>query len=191
MATSTTKLMTAEEFFEWIQRPENEDREYELVRGEVVAMTKPGKRHGLVCVNISYVLSTYARQRKKGYVCSNDTGVVVERDPDTVRGPDLLYFEDATKYAEVETGFAEDPALLAVEVLSPHDTLGKMMERIVDQLNAGTPLVWLVDPEAQNVTVFRPGKPPYVVHAGEEITGDDVLPDFRCKVAEFFKLPGE
>lgn len=191
MSTVETLLMTAAEFFEWIQRPENRDKECELVRGEILEMTLPGKRHGLVCANVVVILYLYVRQRGKGYVCSNDTGVIVERDPDTVRGPDVMLFEDAKSYAEVERKFGEQPPLLAVEVLSPSDSAGKMMRRIFDQLRFGTPLVWLLDPEACNITVYRPGKEPYLVEQSQELTGNDVLPDFRCRAAEFFELPGK
>jgi Uma2 family endonuclease len=191
MASAATKLMTAEEFYDWVHRPENQDKEYELVRGEVVGMTKPGRRHGFVCVNIVWILSNYTRQQKKGYVCSNDTGMIVERDPDTVRGPDISLYDDANTYEEIDIKYGETPALLVVEVLSPHDSMGKMMERITDQLRFGTRLLWLVDPEARNVTVYRPKKEPYVVKENGELTGDDVLPDFRCKVAEFFAMPGQ
>jgi len=191
MATLATKLMTAEEFYDWVHRDENQDKEYELVRGEVVAMTKPGRRHGYVCVKVCWILTNYTMRRKKGYVCSNDTGMVVERDPDTVRGPDISYYEDVERYEQLEIKFGENPPLLSVEVLSPSDTLGQMMERVTDQLRFGTRLVWVVDPEARNVTVYRPGKEPYVVKEGGELTGDDVLPDFRCAVAEFFTMPGQ
>lgn len=190
MSTVATKPMTAEEFYEWANRPENRDKNCDLVRGEIVEMTKPGKRHGFVCANVVGILLTFARQRKKGYVCSNDTGVVVEHDPDTVRGPDVIFFEDATSYKEIDKKYGEEPPLLAVEVLSPNDTMGNVMERITDQLHFGTQLVWLLDPDAMNVTVYRPGKEPYVVRKHQELTGDDVLPDFRCRVAEFFALPG-
>ena len=83
---TATSLMTAEEFFDWVNRPENGGKVYELERGEVVEMPRPGERHGVVCVNVGYVLSTYIRQRGKGYACGNDTGIIWERDPDTVRG---------------------------------------------------------------------------------------------------------
>jgi Uma2 family endonuclease len=52
-------------------------------------------------------------------------------------------------------------------------------------------LVWIVDPEAREVCVYRPGHDPYVVTENEELTGEDVLPGFRCRVSEFFKLPGK
>lgn len=191
MATAPTKLMTADEFWAFVHRSENQDKAYELVRGEVVEMTKPGKRHGFVCVNVGVVLHNYARQRKRGYVCSNDTGVVVDRDPDSVRGPDLLFFEDATNYEQIDRKWGDTPPRLVVEVLSPTDSISGMNERIAEQLRNGTPMVWLVDPEDHKVTVYRRGHPFYVLKETEDLTGEDVLPDFRCQVAEFFKLPGQ
>ena len=121
-------------------------------------MSRPGKLHGFVCGNIARILGNFARQRKKGYVCTNETGIVVERDPDTVRGPDLMFFEDASSAADIERKFGQTPALLDVEVLSPNDTHGKIMKRVNEQLAFGTPLVWVVDCEAENVTVHRPGR---------------------------------
>lgn len=191
MATVATKPMTAEDFYAFTHRPENRDRVFELERGEVVEMSRPGKRHGLVCANIARILGNFAFARKKGYPCSNDTGVTVERDPDTVRGPDILFFEDVQVYGDVEEKYGESPPLLAVEVLSPNDAVGRVNLRIKEQLLFGTKIVWLVDPEARNVTVYRPGKDFYVVEEHGEMTGDDVLPDLRCKVAEFFQLPGQ
>ena len=190
MATVETKLMTAEEFYEWANRPENRDKNCELVRGEVVEMSRPGKRHGLICANVVRILGNFAVQRKKGYVCSNDTGVIVERNPDTVRGPDVLWFEDAADYEQVELKYGEKPPLFAVEVLSPNDTAGDLNRRIREQLRLGTRLVWVLDPEVRTVTVFAADQ--YRVYDDtEELTGGDVLPDFHCRVAEFFALPGQ
>src|SRR5437868_1441595 len=102
MATVAAKLLTAEEFYEWANRPENRDKYCELERGEIVEGSRPGKRHGLICANCAGILGNYTKQRKKGYVCSNETGIIVERDPDTVRGPDIMLFKDATRLEEVD-----------------------------------------------------------------------------------------
>jgi Uma2 family endonuclease len=191
MATVATKPITAEQFYVWANRPENRDKYCELERGEIVELSRPGKLHGLICANVVGILRNFVIQRKKGYVCSNDTGVVVERDPDTVRGPDVLVFEDAKQIEDVEEEYGETPPLLAVEVLSPNDTTGKLMRRVREQLRFGTRLIWVLDPDAKNVIVYRSGKEDSIVEQTEELTGEDVLPDFRCKVAEFFALPGQ
>jgi Uma2 family endonuclease len=192
MTTATTKkLMTAEEFADWVERPENQPRHFELVRGEVVEMSRPGERHGLICGNVATTLNLYARQRRKGYVLSNDPGVVLERDPDTVRGPDVAYFEKGKKYSELNPKFCEGVPTLAVEVLSPTDRIGKVTRRVAEFHKAGIPLVWVVDPEACDVTVYRTGRDAYSVEKTQELTGDDVLPDFRCPVADFFLVNEE
>jgi Uma2 family endonuclease len=183
--------MTAEEFFDWVLRPENQHKHYELERGKVVEMSRPGERHGLICLNVSGLLYNYVRKCRKGYALSNDPGVILERDPDTVRGPDVAYFEKGKKYDQMNPKFTEDVPTLAVEVLSPNDRLGKVTRRVSEFLKAGTRLVWVIDPEARDVTVYRAGNGSYVVEFGQEITGEDVLPDFRCPVAEFFFSPEE
>ncbi len=191
MATVQTKPLTAEEFYEWANRPENRDKYCELERGEIVEMSRPGKRHGLVCANVAGILRNYVVQRKKGYVCSNDTGVIVERGPDTVRGPDVMLFEDASAVEEVDEKYGEKPPVLAVEVLSPNDTYGKIARRLQEQERFGTRLIWVLDPDARNIVVYKLGQREQVVEEAQELTGGDVLPDFRCRVAEFFALPGQ
>jgi len=192
MATFTTKkTMTAEEFYQWANHPDNRDKYCELERGEIVEMSRPGRIHGLVCANVVWVLGGFVRQRKKGYVCSNDTGVIVERDPDTVRGPDVMLFEDAARIEDVGEKYGEKPPLLAVEVLSPNDTSGKLIQRVKEQKRFGTPLIWVLDPDARNVTIYQPGKEEKVVAENEELTGEEVLPDLKVRVAELFALPGQ
>lgn len=191
MATVATKTMTAEEFFDWAHRPENEDRHCELEQGEIVEMSLPGERHGVVCGNSTWILGGYTRQRRKGYVCCNDTGLILERDPDTVRGADVALYAESLTYQQLNLKYTERLPLLAVEVLSPIDRWGKMMKRVSQFQAKGVSMVWVLDPEARNVTVFRPGQSPLVLEEADELAGMAELPEFRCRVADFFVMPGE
>lgn len=191
MSTTATKPLTAEQFFEWVQRPENRDRRFELVAGEIVEMSRPGERHGVVCGNVTGILWNYTRKQKQGYVCPNDTGLILERGPDTVRGPDVSLFRENRRYDELDPRFPERLPALIVEVLSPNDKVGKTMRRISQFLAKGVLLVWLVDPEDRSVTVYRPNQLPLVLEEGEELTGHDVLADFSCPVAELFIMPAD
>ncbi len=78
-----------------------------------------------------------------------------------------------------------------MEVLSPNDKPGKVIRRIYRFLAMGVTLVWVLDPEDRNLTAFRSGKEPVEFKADQEVTGEEVLPDLRVKVAEFFAMPGE
>jgi Uma2 family endonuclease len=191
-ATATpprVKLMTADEFYDWCNRPENADRRFELVRGKVIEVPPPTKIHGVVSANIAYVLGGYMRQRQAGYITTGDAGTLIERDPDTVRGPDVAYFTDANSFKELHPKYGEHPPVLAVEVLSPNDRINRVLSKIDDYTNNGVRLVWLVDPEDKSVRVFRAGASPVTLTGDDVIDGGDALPDFRCPLNEFFRLP--
>jgi Uma2 family endonuclease len=189
--TATTKRMNAEEFCDWVHRPENANKWFELVRGEVMELPPPMKLHGAVAVNVVGLLRAYTIERNKGYVTCNDAGVILERDPDTVRGPDVALYEDAESFEELHPKYGEVPPRLAVEVLSPNDRADRTLRKITDYLRNGVELVWVVDPETRTVTVYRADNGPQVVQESEELTGADVLPGFRCRVCDFFFVPGK
>jgi Uma2 family endonuclease len=192
MSTVTTSTrMTADEFFDWVHRPENRDRHFELERGEVIEMSRPGERHGFVCLNVGGILRNYTFQRRQGYACSNDTGLILERDPDTVRGPDVVLYSQVRRYDDLKVRYSNEPPTLAVEVLSPNDRWGSVTRRLIGFLQRGVALVWLVDPEGRTVTVYRNGQLPQVLEGDDELVCEDVLPGFRCRVADFFDLLGE
>jgi Uma2 family endonuclease len=92
MTPTAAQLMTAEQFHDWANRSENAGKSYELERGRVVEVGRPGERHGFVAGNIGRILGNYTCEQGTGYVCTNDTGVLWERDPDTVCGPDVIYY---------------------------------------------------------------------------------------------------
>lgn len=191
MTRVQTGLMTAEEFWDWANQPQNEDKRYELERGEPVEMPSPGELHGVICFLVAHLLGQYVFARGTGYVCSNDTGLVVQRDPDTVRGPDLMLFGEPRRLEDLSVKFARGVPLLVVEVLSPSDQISQVNRRISQYLEHGVRLVWLVDPVVRTVTVYRADMSHRVLDETDELLGNDTLPEFRCRVAELFTLPGE
>jgi Uma2 family endonuclease len=189
MTTATRQRLTAEEFYEWTNRPESGGRHHELERGEVVEIPRPRELHCLSCANITRILGNYVFQRRKGYVLSNDVGIVWERNPDTVRGPDVVLYDQWRSYEDLNPKFCEEIPPLVVEVRSPHDRMSKINRRLSQFLNRGVPLVWLFDPEDCAVIIYRRDRHPEVLEAEEELTGNGILPDFRCRVADFFYVP--
>ena len=190
MASVLSKLMTAEEFFDFVNDPRNRDRHYELEAGKVVKVSRPGEIHGVVCGNGVWLLGNYTRQIKKGYVCA-DTGLVLQRDPDTVRGPDIAMYLEARKFKQLEKKWPKRLPKLIVEVMSPTDRMAKMLKRIAKFLKKGVAMVWLLDPEDESLTIFLPNKEPVVLERDEEVAGLKLMPDFRCKVSDFFVMPGD
>jgi Uma2 family endonuclease len=183
--------MTADEFLAFVSRPENEDRWFELVRGEVVAVPLPGgPRYGFVYAALGYCLHEYARGTGRHVVQSNRTGVILARDPDTVRGPDVaLYDADDSEWES--DGWNERPPRLAVEVRFFSTPDGFHELKVADYTASGVPLVWLIDPDAHTLTVHRPRHAPMVLTSEQEVTGGDALPGPAFRVDDLFRLPAE
>jgi Uma2 family endonuclease len=190
MATVATELMTAEEFFEWANRPENADSLFELDAGKVVERPSPSELHGLLCWIVGHILGGYVVPRG-GYLLTNDTGLIVRRRPDTVRGPDVMLFLERRAVGEMSRGHCDRTPTVVVEVLSPSDSFSKTQRRVDQYLARGVPLVWVVDPDERAIHVFRPNELRKRLDETDELTGNGVLPDFRCKVADLFTLPGQ
>jgi Uma2 family endonuclease len=175
----TKTLMTAAEFAK--TGPETDG--YELVRGELVRMPPPAEDHGIYNANIVCLLRNYTKKIGKGFVTCNDSGLITSKNPDTVRGVDIMVF---LKRKRVAAGYSVGPPDLAVETKSPSQSWKELMEKVLEYLNMGVRLVWVVDPKMKRVTVFSQDSEPQTLAAENELDGGDVLPGFRCKVAEFF-----
>jgi Uma2 family endonuclease len=188
MSTATATRLSADEFWEWCQRPENQGKRLELERGEVVEMSSPGELHGLLCGWISHLLWAYVLRRRAGGVAGK-TGLVVEEGPDTVRGPDVILFAESVPLEKLSPRHSRRIPQLVVEVLSPNDKTNKVNWRLSQYLRRGVPVVWLVDPDTRTVAVYRPGQIHQVLEEADDLT-NDVLADLRLKVADLFALPG-
>ena len=62
--------------------------------------------------------------------------------------------------------------------------------RAAQELRGGVKVVWVIDPDERKVTVCLPDRFPEILKADQELTGGDILPGFRCRVADLFFLPG-
>jgi len=85
---ATTILITAEEYLLHAES----GRPTELVDGVVLTMNPPASRHGQICSQVVFVLRQFLEHNDLGHVLSNDSGVITERNPDTVRGADVAFY---------------------------------------------------------------------------------------------------
>jgi len=185
MATvAETKLLTAEEFME----ADLGEGTFELVRGEVVEVPRPTPEHGAVCASVTGSLWDYGRKSGLGYAVSNDAAVLTERDPDTVRGPDVCFYTHARwPRSQLGKGLPPVPPDLAVEVYSPGNRKGKMNKKISEYLEAGTLLVWVVNPSRRSVAIYRlDDEFPLVLGEDAVLENLPELPGFRCPLSDFF-----
>ena len=122
-----------------------------------------------------------------GVVFGAETGFWTERNPDTVRAPDAAFVSNERLPAEgLPRGYFQGAPDLAVEVVSPGDSAAEVRGKAEEWLQAGARLVWLVYPESRAVTVFRSREDVRTLASTDELTGEPVLPGFRCRVEELF-----
>jgi Uma2 family endonuclease len=177
--------MTAEQY----GQPPDLGYPTELVRGQIKVMNQPYPEHGEICATITALLRNFAHPRKLGRVVGNDSGVITERKPDTVRGPDVAYYS----FGRVPPGrlrkrrYLDVVPELAVEVKSEFDRASEINEKIAEYLKAGVLVVCVVDPDTDSVQVHYPDKPTRVFQRDDELELPEVLPGFRITVRELFE----
>lgn len=182
---STSRITTAGELLA-LREP---GFRHELVRGELRRMSHAGWWHGAVAAQILLRIGAHVQANRLGMVFAAETGFWLERDPDTVRCPDVAFLAAARIPAAVDRGYFDGAPDLVVEVTSPGDGYADVHEKALLWLERGTRLVWVVEPVARVVTVYRPERMLQVLLGDDQLTGDDVLPDFVVPVRELFPAP--
>jgi Uma2 family endonuclease len=166
----------------------NDGTRYELQAGTIVAEPLAGFRHGRIAMKLGAMLDTHVRRHALGAVLAADTGFVLARDPDTVRGPDISFVRrERLEGAAQLVGAFEGAPDLAVEVLSPSGLPADVHAKVADYLAAGTRLVWVVDPQHESVTVYRSLLSPRRVSRNDDLDGEDVVSGFTTAVAALFE----
>jgi len=174
--------MTLEEY---ARLPDDDFYRDELSRGRLVREPGPGQEHGRVQAMLGGLLARYAREHGLGYVVS-ESGFILERHPDTVRGPDVAFVARGRYGDTPPRRWAEFAPDLAVEILSPSDRPARMAEKVAQYFGAGTRTVWLIDPEERIAVVHASPTAVRVLREGEELDGGEVIPGFRCRLADLF-----
>jgi Uma2 family endonuclease len=159
----------------------------ELIRGEFVEMSPTGFEHGRLAAEIAGVLRDFVKPRNLGVVTGAETGFVLERNPDTVRAPDVGFIRTERLPSKKMRGFFDGPPDLAVEILSPSDRASEVVAKVHDWLHAGCRSVWVVDPETESITVHESKDRIYELAQSDILTGGEVLPEFSMPVQQIFE----
>ncbi len=160
----------------------------ELIRGVLCETMPAGQEHGEIVMRLGAAMLNYIQPRRLGRLMGSDSGVWLERDPDTVREPDIAFFSAKTSPLDQRvTGFAQVEPDLVVEVASPGDSPRELNDKARMWLSFGARLVWVVNPEQRTVHVHRTNRPVVTLNDAETLDGLHVLPGFHCPVAQIFQ----
>lgn len=181
--TTKQKLITADELLMMAK----DGNRYELVRGILIKKMPTGDPHGTVAVLTAHYLTQYALSNRYGQTRVGEPGYRLERDPDTVRAPDVVWFSPNNLPPAGTRGFPETVPDLAVEVKSPSNSNPEMAAKAQMWLCYGSRMVLTLDPQTETVIVYRPNAEPVVLTVDDTLEGGDVLPGFSCPVRLLFR----
>lgn len=190
LARPPQRLMTTEEFLalpddgveRWLINGVLREK-----RGEL--MTVRNRHHCRLTARIAQLLGVWLDQQPqpRGEVFDGEVGCRLPPDPDSVVGIDVVYVTaEVLANQPADTTLIEGVPTLAVEVLSPNDTVEETSEKVETYLKAGVPLTWVVHPRFRTVTVHRPGHEPELFNVQQELAGEPHLPGLRLRVEAIF-----
>jgi Uma2 family endonuclease len=182
---TAVRQITADDLF----KMPSDDFFYELVKGELRKMPPGGGLHGAIAMSFGAAIVVHVQENDLGIVTGPDTGFILQTDPDTVRAPDIAFVStENIPPSGIPEKYWPGPPDLAVEVVSPNDTLYEIEEKIADYLSTGVRMIVYIHPRKRTVTVYRPGSPEKVLTEKDTFDGEDVLPGFRYPAARLFSL---
>ena len=159
----------------------------ELIMGVLYETMATGGEHGEIAANLTIELGVFVKPRRLGRLATSDSGVLLERNPDTVREPDIAFFSAETLPPDVRVrGYYEVVPDLVVEIASPSDSHREVNAKIQMWLSYGVRLVWAVYPTTRTVEAHPQHGAPTLLTDIDTLDGGDVLPDFTCKVSVIF-----
>lgn len=177
------KTLMSVEDFDRLEEPD--ELSYELDEGELVVMTKPRPLHNRIVLTLTFELQTYLKKNPVGEVFNPDNLFVL--GPATKRAPDVSFVR-AERAGKLDPN-ADIPGApdLAVEVLSPNDTVSAVRRKVRQYFAAGAQCVWVVFPETREVEVWREAaRAQIVLQETGLLEAPDLLPGFSLRVGAIF-----
>jgi len=160
----------------------------ELIDGRIVPMTPTGDEHGWIEGNVYEALRAFVRPRRLGKVLVGEVGIYTRRDPDRIRAADVLFISNERYAMRSRTsGYLDVAPELVVEILSPGDRAMDTMQKLREYFGVGVKVVWVADPAARTVYVYRSVTGVREFREGDRLPGEDVLPGFEVPVASLFE----
>jgi Uma2 family endonuclease len=166
------------------------DARTELVEGRMIVRDPPKELHGLVSARILRALFRYLDRRyeseaEAGVVLCNDVGILLQRDPPTVRSADVCYYL-ASRVPRDRTQYSEEVPDMVLEVRSPTDRAGYLREKIGDWQRGGCRHIWVADPRKRTFTEISADLVT-TLHEGELFGGGALFPGLDLEIRALFQ----
>lgn len=176
------KEVTKEEFYRFVALPENRDRNFEFIAGEIVEVVSNNESSEAAARLMAY-FGGHVLTHKLGRITGADGGYVINGEDYIPDAAFMSFKRQPIRPNKV----AYNPVApdLAIEVLSLGNSAKEIATKIVNYMAAGT-VLWLVDLETETIDVWIPSQPVKRLRIGDILDGGDVLPGFTLPVSELF-----
>ncbi|HHP7243124.1 MAG TPA: Uma2 family endonuclease [Elainellaceae cyanobacterium] len=161
---------------------------YEIVNGELIDMGNSGALHGNIAIILSSALFAIVNAHKLGALFDSSTAFKMKNG--NKRSPDISFFakDRLQGMTELPTGFLDGAADLAIEILSPGNTVEEIHDKLVEYFENGTRLAWIIHPNENYVLVYRCAQEPdRLLKSVDSLDGEEVIPGFTLPVADLFQ----
>lgn len=175
------KLITGEELY---QMPGSDLTE--LVKGEIVKMSPTGFWHGVIEGKFYQALVSFVEKNKLGLVMVGEVGLYTRRNPDTVRGADVIFISHQRLAESKSKSYLDVAPELIVQIMSPNDAWSDVMAKLEEYFNIGVTTVWVADPDKKQVYAYHSLTDVQRYTIADTLPGGRTLPDFSVPVAELF-----
>ena len=189
MAIATNKKITDKRQWtdaEFMALP-NDGHHYELVNGELIDMGNSGMEHGELGAFLAGMLSIHCRQQRLGVVCDSSTAFTLSNGDK--RSPDISFVDKKRLQGltRLPKGYFQGSPDLAVEILSPNNTVEEIHPKIVEYFENDTRLVWGIHPDEKYVLVYHSPQPDQLLRLTDTLDGEEIVPGFSMPLSELFQ----
>ncbi len=158
----------------------------ETAKGELIIMPPVGAISGNRESELNGLVWLWNRQIKLGKVFSYSTVFILpnggKRSPDVAwisnERWNSLTLEEKEKFAPICPDFV-------IELRSRTDALNQLQSKMEEYLNSGLKLGWLIDPQNQQVEIYRQNQSIEIVSLPTTLSGENVLPGFNLELDKF------
>lgn len=188
MATQE-RVYTVDDVWQLEQQPLSPTDKYYLIDGELLVKMAPTELHGDVATRLSTHLFLYVDEHGLGRV-TGEVGFHPPGDRGTVLLPDVAFTSISRMAQPARSSYVPYMPDLAVEIISPSQSLAQVRRKAEVYSHHGTGLVWLLDPAAKFAEIWRREEDGALLN--ERITGDgelsggDILPGFPLPLSRIF-----
>ncbi len=178
-----TVHLTDEQFYQLCQN--NRELKFERTpKGKLIIMSPVGGESGNREAELIIDLGVWNRQTRLGYTFSSSTIFKLPNGAD--RSPDAAWIRRErweTLTPEQRRDFPPIAPDFVIELRSATDDLETLRQKMQEYMDAGVQLAWLINPQQQQVEIYRPGQDVEVRNLPTELSGENVLPEFSLNLS--------